>query len=772
MATPTYSQFIEDALREDNETCEMYPRSTVSPYAEVPLYFSLQEFGTTHAEVPSGQLFARRIVNSFQYSQGSPDIANRFMSGFIPNARGATVTLRLNHGDMDLGTEPPEADGVPLRDFSFGGRRVVYKHGGKCSLGEMGYDDYHTLLDGVCAGQPKIDGDSATFVIKGKDERLNHPLNTRVLYGTQYCVFLDGVNDFISCGVHAAHNITTLALKIEFLIWLEENPPASTSVLAKGTISTNGYHVRISNGGAVRFSTSQSGVNQTTVSTAIPLKQWVRVSCVLSGSNATIYFNGEDSTSSHATHIAPATASLNTLFIGKNTAGTEFVNCALDDFRISTMGLDEETVDEQCFRELDSIEATDTILYLKFNEKQGTNAPDDSPTNADGTLTGAIFAPSCMGNSDSAGRVIPMAFGNCRGIVPLPIDLDVQIHALHPGPIDSVVKARGGLNDDFFDATGTTVYTDFLDFITSDTDDGCYDIYNGDYWTLVRYGNKPNVTITFDILGDKTGGVYRDSPVSIARHLITGYGPNPFIDPTEINDAQWDALDASRSPEIRLYVGDDQTIQQALETVLASIGAAVWVEDTDGLVHIKIVGSPEIETAVADLTERNVKMGSLQTREGGTPFWKVNVFYEHCDFMFATGDVLEEMRGTEIEEYHRREWRLQYKNREFVRRLYLDSANYDVYTALVDPDDALFEANRLSNLLRRPDQGFTFFMPFTGDEIQLYDVVTFHYQDENVDGEKQSRYGTEEGSKFYVTGKRIVPREGGYIISIWRPIVQ
>lgn len=775
--TPSYSTFLADPLREDNETLELYPRSTVEPYRETPLYFSLQEFGTLNTEIPSGQLFARRIINSFQYTQGDPSADGggaKFMSGFIPNTRGAVVSLRISHGDMDLGTEPPELGGVPLRSFAFGGRRAVYRHGGKCSTGEMAFGDYHVLLDGVCKGQPKIDGDRAVFTLQGKDARLDHPLNTRVLYGTQYCVVFDkgdiGAAHYVSCGIESAHNITTLSAKYEFLIWLEAYPASGGTIMSKGVLGTNGVHIRISDQGKIRFSTSQTGASQTTISTPVPLRQWVRVSCLMPSSSVTIFLDGEDSTETRDVHIASATAASNTLYIGRSNANTEHFRWAVDDFRIDTTGLDEETIDEQAFRELDSIEAADTVLYAKFNEKVGTSALDYSPTGATISLTGAEFAPSGMGNSDSAGRLIPMVFGQKRGIVPLPIDLDIQLHALHPGPINAILAARIGLNPDAFDDSEIQDFGDFLTFITHVPVEGSYSVYSGDYWTLVYYGDRPNHIVTFDFQGDKTGGVYRATPVATVRHMITSYGPDPLVDPDEINDAQWDALEASNDPAIGLYVNDAKTIQTVVGPLLASIGAAMWNEDTDGLTHIKIVDLPGFETEVLEITERDVEMGSLQIREGGTPFWKVNVFFDECHFEFSTDDVLEEMRGTEIEEFHKRPWRLQYKSRNFVKRLWPDSSPYDVKTALLDPDDALIEAGRLSQMLRRPDQGIVFFMPFPSVPLRLYDVVKFHYQDEDINGEKQSRHGTTSSSKFYIVAKKIIPRRGGYIIALWRPI--
>jgi hypothetical protein len=81
-------------------------------------------------------------------------------------------------------------------------------------------------------------------------------------------------------------------------------------ILYKGDYQNKGYYLQLLDNGEIGFTTNQSGVNQGTGSATGVFKigGWHHVAVTRSGANVDIYYDGVDVTSSHATHINPASS--------------------------------------------------------------------------------------------------------------------------------------------------------------------------------------------------------------------------------------------------------------------------------------------------------------------------------------------------------------------------------------------------------------------------------------------------------------------------------
>lgn len=160
-------------------------------------------------------------------------------------------------------------------------------------------------------------------------------------------VLLDGVDDYVDLGTVAARNFTTSDFTL--LAWIYPVSLADGDrVLNHGAPFNHGYCVRLRADGTLWCSTSQSGVEQTTMTAAgaIVTGRWQHVAMVRAGSVVKIYVDGEDATLTAASHVDPATYSSTTI-LGANHTGTgNFFEGAIDEPAFFNAALSQQKIRE------------------------------------------------------------------------------------------------------------------------------------------------------------------------------------------------------------------------------------------------------------------------------------------------------------------------------------------------------------------------------------------------------------------------------------------
>jgi hypothetical protein len=137
----------------------------------------------------------------------------------------------------------------------------------------------------------------------------NGPTYSSANFGS---IVFDGTNDYATCS--NILNFTTESFTFNAWFYLSNFIPSAPDqgpiLFYKGSFNTNGYYCQFGQNGSINFVTNQSGAYQSSGTAAgiISLNTWYCLSLVRSGSNITIYVNGNQSSSSNS-HINPTSSS-------------------------------------------------------------------------------------------------------------------------------------------------------------------------------------------------------------------------------------------------------------------------------------------------------------------------------------------------------------------------------------------------------------------------------------------------------------------------------
>lgn len=775
MSAPTYADFLADTQRTENYLVELTGYDTIAEEERV-YRFCLEDFETEPTDTPPNQLYERRLIGRYQRisTTGAIDPEKRRLSGFIQSEHGAVIRLKQWFGDLDVGTAPC-LQGTPIRDIAFGGRSAVIKHGGSCAKGEMAFADYVVLDSVLVDGQAIVDLAEVRFRLKGNESRLQSAAQTRRFFGTGTCVIFDGSTTEIDCGTDAAFNLTG-AFSKRFQIYVESYPGTESTIFVHGSVSVDGWSVRFGTDGSIKFQTYQSGAAQTTATTPLPLDRWVEVELSYNGAaTCTILFDGDNSVSSAGTHTAPTGNAARHLFIGRNDAGTVHFAGALNEICIRGAASTEDEFEEWRHRPLDSTEYSTFLGYWPCDDGFGTGVATldnlgSVGSAGDGAVTGAYFAPSCMGSADLAGRVMPTALGEFGGASAALVDVGTQIYVTHAAATEDLALVRAGAMDAYVDGVtyDGTAGNSWLAFVQGTTADGAIDRCMSPGWTLFRLGNAPAKRITVEGEGDKSDGTYRSTTGALIRLAATTFGDQPFDDATEVVGSAFDDFEAGHGATVGLTFMDERPVEQVIAQLAETYGVAVWTRRLDGKLTLKQLGDPQLEDPVTTLTRFDVVPGSLGQVERGAPVGRTIVRYDENPNVLGSGDVYEGADDPVAVAFARTQWRKTIRRSPAIFRRYPDAATSDTAARFVVRADANAEKARFATLSTKPDQGFTFHCNAQSTLLDFGDVVIFHYQDKNEFNELQDRFGTHDDARFYIVGIRD-HELGGYLLQLWRP---
>jgi hypothetical protein len=153
---------------------------------------------------------------------------------------------------------------------------------------------------------------------------------------------------------------------------------------------------------------------------------------------------------------------------------------------------------------------------------------------------------------------------------------------------------------------------------------------------LFRLGSAPAGKVTADARGDSTGSYLSKVGEIVQRILTTRCG----VAAGDIDTASFTALNAAAPGEIGFYATSDTTRQEAIDTILASVGA--WLAPTrTGLWQIGQLVAPS-GTPVATFTDVEIlALDSRATNDDarGVPVWRVTVRYKPYTAGAATADI-------------------------------------------------------------------------------------------------------------------------------------
>jgi hypothetical protein len=247
-----------------------------------------------------------------------------------------------------------------------------------------------------------------------------------------------------------------------------------------------------------------------------------------------------------------------------------------------------------------------------LDEGNGTITADNSPTAANGVITGCKWVGSLEGDSSIAGTPKPRALGLKRQVTGKLVDSQHLVYQLNDGPMKAIDACRDS-------GTPFTFGVDLVDIYSVDPAPGTYNtsLAKG----LGRLGSSPIGAITWDIRGDSSGPLgYQDSVPGINRKLATQWGG--LNDPADLDTLSYASLSTLQPATIGLYYDSDTNIDAAMDDAMKA-AACWWSPTRTSQATVGRIDPPENLVATVSITgiaDPDVTgSGSTATLDLGTP---------------------------------------------------------------------------------------------------------------------------------------------------------
>ena len=302
---------------------------------------------------------------------------------------------------------------------------------------------------------------------------------------------------------------------------------------------------------------------------------------------------------------------------------------------------------------------------------------------------------------DSAGDLIPLCYGECYNITPMPDANNARRFVIHDGSIEAVDTV-------YLNGVPTTAYSAQLA-------DG--------YITL---NSEPDGAVTCDVRGDNSG-VYADTIPDIASRLVqrvidttTSYARMP---------RSW------RDAKAGLYINSRTNLLDALD----SLGTAFrYGFDRLGDFSFAPLEEPGESVVVIDDIETYGDIGIIK---GDVPIWKATVGYKKN---YTVQSSINDSASSEHRAYVLKDYTMFATSEDpDIQEEFLIAQEPDaIKSVFIEKSDALNESERLLNLFKKQRYFVTvsaYSRPLT---LSIGDTITL----------KDGRFGLSEGANFVVMG--------------------
>lgn len=286
--------------------------------------------------------------------------------------------------------------------------------------------------------------------------------------------------------------------------------------------------------------------------------------------------------------------------------------------------------------------------------------------------------------ADIKGRPKVLTYGKCRHVPPLVVNTARLIGQVHDGAIQAVDAVY-----DMGVALGFGVDRANLAAMEAMAPaPGFYDTCLAE--GLIRLGASPAGLLTADVRG-AAGGGYVDTVAEIVERILTDKAGVPGGD---IDTSSFSALAASAGAEVGIHVQQETTARQAVNDLLASVGA--WLAPTRiGTWQIGQLVTPTSPTAT--FTDReiiDIDRRATSDAGRGIPLFQAVLGYQKNWAPFGEGDiagaVTAAMRAELLEP-----WRRTTATDSSVQTKHLLATELQRETLLADATEAATEAARV-----------------------------------------------------------------------------
>lgn len=398
------------------------------------------------------------------------------------------------------------------------------------------------------------------------------------------------------------------------------------------------------------------------------------------------------------------------------------------------------------------------------------------------------------GGESLAGKPKPLCFGQCYNISPILVDSGSLVYQFHDGQVDQVlavydkgaqltpplsltsdtvsftsstktiaaaagspfecvldgmtvtISGSASNNGDFTVVSHTAstlvvseAVTDESASVTivhkSGTNGFTKDLANG----LITLTNSPSGEITMDVRGAAPGGTYVSSVADIARKVVTVWGP--LADPADLNTASFTALNTANSAAVGLYLATPDTILDALDKLVNSIGA-FYGFNRAGLFDVGRLEAPA-GTPVASFGPAEVLSNGLDVVSTPLPYWRCKLQHKPVYTVQSKSDLAGIVSSDPARfDFVTNEYRTAVAEDASVKTGHLLAQELEATSLLAESTAADTEAARLLAMLKEPRRIFEVTVKTQPFNIELNDVVQL----------LDARMGLDSGVSFRVVG--------------------
>ncbi|NQW12220.1 MAG: hypothetical protein HQ481_20330 [Alphaproteobacteria bacterium] len=362
-----------------------------------------------------------------------------------------------------------------------------------------------------------------------------------------------------------------------------------------------------------------------------------------------------------------------------------------------------------------------TVEQLEFTEETLSLRLRDLQTRFEGNIARTDYGGTggADGRVGLKGQRKPVVFGRAFRVPAVLVDPSQLLYQVHDGAIEAV--------DAVYDK-GVV-----LTFVASAPAAGQYsvDVAAG----TISLGASPAGTVTADVRGDKTGGVYAETVGSVVKRLATTRLTNGT--PLTVDDTAFQAFETLHPQPIGLFLDNDARMIDVLDDLVESVGAHYGF-DRPGTLTIGRIEAPST-TAVAAFDERQIL--KIERVAVSHPIWRQRIAYRRywrtLDESGVAGSVSDEDRA-DLGEQHRYE----VAEDTTVSDTHPLAEESDRETLLALSVDAAAEAARQLALFGADRDAFQVRLKTQPFAIDLGNTITLTYP----------RYGLEAGRNLVVIG--------------------
>lgn len=269
------------------------------------------------------------------------------------------------------------------------------------------------------------------------------------------------------------------------------------------------------------------------------------------------------------------------------------------------------------------------------------------------------------GGSTATGQVVPLCFGEVCNITPVTLSASLLTYQAHGGPVDAIVQVRdNGVPIGF----------------VADLDRGTFQLLS-----------NPVGTVTCDVRGATSGGVFVQGVGRIVRHILITCGGLTVADIDHDSLRVFLDLCPQRAG---IYIDSRRNTLDVLDELITSVGG-FYTPNREGKLIFGRLDPPE-GTPVLELTADDLVMGGLKIVKQSVPWQTARIAYlRNYTVQDSTAGAVPDVDKA----VYAHEWRYVSRQDPSIALAHLLASEPTAQqTCLVDRTEAIEEAARLLEL--------------------------------------------------------------------------